>query len=153
MDGSSSRDQIQAWRFLGEMGMHPPESVGKDVLGVVVEVGTEEGQDVLAAYADRTAQYYNYSGAGVVWKQPDSSLDSLVERVLGSAATLVRQIGPWQGPRRRPVSKGQIRLSVLTPLGLHFGEGPFAVLDRDPLASPLIQAATALMVGLTSLVS
>lgn len=151
MDGSSSRDRIQAWGFLREMGVHPPEGVEKDVLGVIVEVGMEAGQDVLAVYADKTAQYYNYSGAGVVWKHPDSSLDSLVERVLESAGTLVRPIRPWQGHRRRPVSKGQLRLSVLTPLGLHFGEGPFGVLDRDPLARPLVQATTNLMVRLTSL--
>jgi hypothetical protein len=40
---------------------------------------------------------------------------------------------------------------LLTPSGLHFGEGPMDVLARDALGGPLVAAATVLMRGLTSL--
>jgi hypothetical protein len=74
-NGLSSRDQIQAWGFLKQLGYLPTSQQEKQILGVVVEVGMRSGQDVLAVYADRTAHYYNFSGAGVVWGRPDSSLD------------------------------------------------------------------------------
>jgi len=126
----ASRYRLQAWHFLREAGARPPSHLERDVLGVVVEVGMDSGHDLLAVYADKTAHYYNYSGAGVVWEHPDSSLDKLIEAVL----------------------KGHLRLNILTPSGLYFGEGPFEDLDRDPRARPLIHAALDLMRRLTSLV-
>jgi len=122
------------------------------VLGVVVEVGMDSGHDLLAVYADKTAHYYNYSGAGVVWEHPDSSLDKLIEAVLKAARSIVQDIGPWNGARRSPPPAGHLRLNILTPSGLYFGEGPFEDLDRDPRARPLIHAALDLMRRLTSLV-
>ncbi|HEV2952462.1 MAG TPA: hypothetical protein VG015_00020 [Candidatus Dormibacteraeota bacterium] len=41
-----------------------------------------------------------------------------------------------------------MRLSILTPIGFHFGEGLFKVLDRDLVAGPLVRAATTLMLTL-----
>jgi len=147
-----SRYRLQAWKFLREAGVRPPRQLERDVLGVVVEVGMDSGHDLLAAYADKTARYYNYSGAGVVWERPDSSLDSAMDVVLNAARTIVQDIGPWNGPRRPPPAAGYVRLNMLTPSGLYFGEGPFDDLDRDPRARPLIQAALNLMRQLTSLV-
>ncbi len=147
-----SQNRLQAWKFLREAGARPPSHLERDVLGVVVEVGMDSGHDLLAVYADKAAHYYNYSGAGVVWERPDASLDKLMDAVLNAARTIVREIGPWNGARRSPPPKGYVRLNILTPSGLYFGEGPFDDLDRDPRARPLIQAALNLMRQLTSLV-
>jgi hypothetical protein len=147
----SSLEQIQAWKFLGDLGSRPPNHVEKQVLGVVVEAGMDSGNDVLAVYADRTAHYYNFSGSGVIWGRPDASLDGSIERVLSAASTIVTVIGPWTEPRRSQPKAGMLRLNILTPIGLHFGEGPFEELDRDRLASPLVKAATGLLAQLTSL--
>jgi hypothetical protein len=143
--------RIHAWRLFRQAGGSPAASNKNDVLGVVVEVGVREGDDILAVYDDRTARYYNYSGAGVVWMRPDSSLDTLIDAVLRAAAAILPRIGPWMGARRPPPNVNNMRLNILTPVGLHFGEGPFDALDRDPMAKPLVQAATKLMVKLTSL--
>lgn len=148
----ASRYRLQAWHFLREAGARPPSHLERDVLGVVVEVGMDSGHDLLAVYADKTAHYYNYSGAGVVWEHPDSSLDKLIEAVLKAARSIVQDIGPWNGARRSPPPAGHLRLNILTPSGLYFGEGPFEDLDRDPRARPLIHAALDLMRRLTSLV-
>jgi hypothetical protein len=147
-----SRYRLQAWKFLREAGARPPSHLERDVLGVAVEVGMDSGHDLLAVYADKTAHYYNYSGAGVVWERPDSSLDNLMDAVLNAARKIVQDIGPWNGPRRPPPLTGYLRLNILTPSGLYFGEGPFDDLERDPRARPLIQAAVNLMRRLTSLV-
>src|SRR5260370_13665817 len=77
--------RIHAWNLLRKAGGPPPTRINTDILGVVVEVGTEQGDDILAAYDDRTARYYNHSGAGIVWMRPDSLLDGPIDAVLLAA--------------------------------------------------------------------
>jgi hypothetical protein len=104
MQSAESRHHLQAWHFLRELGRTPPHGIDKQVLGVVVEVGMDRGLDLLAAYADRTVRYYNYSGAAAVWERPNGSLDGLVDAVLEAARAILPQIGPRTGrdARRRP---------------------------------------------------
>jgi hypothetical protein len=149
MPGLESRHYLQAWHFLRQQGEQPPKKVAKDVLGAVVEVGMPQGPDILAGYADRSARYYNLSGAGVVWERPDESLDAVIDQLLADGARVVAKIGPWT--KERPVSppSGQVRLSFLTPSGLHFGQGPMNGLASDALAGPVIQSAIRLMQALT----
>jgi hypothetical protein len=151
MPGIESRFRLQAWHSLREAGGQPPVSVEREVLGVVVEVDMNKGQDFLAAYADQTAYYYNYSGAAVIWLRPDGSLDGQISSVLAAARAILPLIGPWTESRRPPPSAGNARLNILTPIGLHFGEAPLRALDRDKNARPLLRAATALMAKLTKL--
>jgi hypothetical protein len=148
--GLESRHYLQAWRALRELGVAPDAALAKRVLGVVVEVPVETGLDVLAAYADRTARYLNYSGAAVVWERPNDILDAEVDALLEAGHAIAMRIGAWDGPR--PVlPPGQTRLSILTPSGLHFGQGPFEILSRDALGGRAIHAATALMQRLIAL--
>jgi hypothetical protein len=60
-------------------------------------------------------------------------------------------IGPWEGARPTALGQGQARLSMLTPIGLHFGQGDFRALSADPKGGALVSAATQLMVALTEL--
>ena len=78
-----------------------------------------------------------------------NAIDLRIDTVLSAERLLVRLIGPWEGPRPL-LPPGQARISLLTPGGLHFGQGPFAALSRDPLAAPVIRAAAALMQALVS---
>jgi hypothetical protein len=151
MPGLESRQYLEAWHALRELGVRAPAEISKRVLGVVVEVSLPGGLDVLAAYSDGTARYMNWSGAGVVWEAPNARFQSDIETLLRAGATIAQRIGPWNEPRRGRPPEGHIRLSMLTPSGLHFGEGPMEALARDALAGPLVAAATVLMRGLTSL--
>ncbi len=146
-----SRYQLEAWHFYRLLGGRPIPELAKLVLGVIVEVGIDNGDDLLAVYADRTAHYHNHAGTGVVWKRPNDSLDGLIDSVLQTAANIVNRIGPWQGIRRPPPRQDHMRLNILTPSGLHFGEGPFDHLQRDRLAKPLVSAATNVMAKLTTM--
>jgi hypothetical protein len=146
--GLESRQYLQAWHFLRQHGQHPPPAMAKQVLGVVVEVAMPQGLDLLAAYPDHSARYYNYSGAGVVWEHPDTSLDSAIEQLLEVSRQVVAQIGPWEQARPAPPPRDQARLSFLTPSGLHFGQGPMAALSRDPNGGRVLQLATLLMKAL-----
>lgn len=149
--GLESRHYLQAWHYLHRHGQHPPPESAKQMLGVVVEVGLPQGLDVLAAYADRSARYYNFSGSGVVWERPNGSLDAAVEQLLAAGAGLAAQIGPWEEARPPAPGAGQVRLTVLTPSGPHFGQGPMDAFQKHPLAAPVLQASTALLRALTAL--
>jgi hypothetical protein len=151
MPGLESRHSLQAWHFLRGLGQPPPVDVQKQVLGVVVEVSLDTGLDLVAGYADHSARYWNYSGSGVVWDRPDGSLDAAVDALLDAGRAVVVHIGPWEGPRRPPPQPDFERLNMLTPLGICFGEGPFAALAEDPMGGRLLGAATHLMQRLTLL--
>jgi hypothetical protein len=143
--GLESRHYLQAWHFLRQLGVQPPQEVQKDVLGVVVEVGLKEGVDLLAAYADLSARYCNYGGGGVVWECPDASLDASVRSLLAAGREIVEHIGPWEGERPPQPKPDEVRINVLTPLGLWFGQAPLALMSNDPLGGRALRLAAQLM--------
>jgi hypothetical protein len=143
--GLESRHTLQAWHFLRQLGVAPPDGEAKDVYGVVVEVTLEEGTDIVAAYVDHTARYFNYGGGAVIWESPDDSLDAAIDDLLGAGERIIRRIGPWNEARPPAPPRGQARLSMLTPSGLHFGQAPFDVLMGDEMGGPILAAATRLM--------
>ena len=143
--GLESRHYLQAWHHLRAAGQQPSPDEAKRLYGVVVEVAMPDGLDLLAAYEDGTARYYNYTGAGVVWDRPNASLDAAVNALLEAGRALVTQIGPWEGERPPAPAGDEVRVSLLTPSGLHFGQGPFDSLASDRLGGPVIAAATRLM--------
>jgi hypothetical protein len=151
MPNLESRQYLQAWHFLRNLGVNPPNEKGKQLLGVVVEVGMEKGVDLVAAYADHSARYYNFSGAGVVWDSPNNSLDGAIDNLLQAGAVTIQAIGPWKNKRPPAPSRGNVRINLLSPSGLHFGQGPFETLSKDPLGAPVIAAALRLMQTLMSL--
>lgn len=146
-----SRHYLQAWHVLRSLGVNPPADKAKIVYGVVIEVGMPKGFDLLAAYTDFHAHYLNYSGAGTIWLHPDNSLDAEIDALLKAGQVVANQIGPWEQPRPSAPTNGNVRLNMLTPSGLHFGEGGFNVLSRDPMGASLINPATELMLKLTKL--
>ena len=148
MPGLESRHYLQAWHFLREFGIHPDVSVAKELLGVIVEVSLQDGLDIVAAYTDGTARYFNQSGAAVIWEAPDDSLHQQIKSVLEAGKVVVDQIGPWEESRPAAPPKGQARISMLTPSGLHFVQAPFDALATDQLGGAVIASATQLMQSL-----
>lgn len=148
MQGLESRHYLQAWHFLRGLGIQPPADKAKLVYGVVVEVGMESGADLLAAYRDHHARYYNYSGAAVIWEHPDTSLDDLMDALLNAGQEVANLIGPWEEIRPPTPTADNIRLNMLTPSGLHFGYGGFDALSKDPKGAAIINPATQLMQAL-----
>jgi hypothetical protein len=142
------RHNLQAWHFLRQHGEQPGEEDGKKLLGVVIEVAMPEGLDLLAAYADHSARYYNFSGAGIVWERPDDSLDAAIDALLAASAEIVARIGPWERGRPGVPPEGHARLNFLTPSGLHFGQAPMQALAADPMGAPVLQLGAELMQAL-----
>ncbi|MDX1436264.1 MAG: hypothetical protein R3335_05610 [Anaerolineales bacterium] len=146
--GLETRHYLQAWHFLRQLGVAPPETAAKNVLGVVLEVSLADGLDLIAAYADHSARYFNFSGGGVIWDSPDDSLNPEIEALLRAAEDIVQNIGPWEEERPPPPPVGQVRVNILAPGGLHFGQAPFEDLANDAMGGPIVQAALALMQAL-----
>jgi hypothetical protein len=115
------------------------------VLGVVVEVGMPKGVDLVAAWPDHHARYYNFSGAGVVWESEDTLVTTAIDRLLEVSEPVLRAIGPWEGKRPAAPTNGTARINLLSPIGLCFGEGPMDVLSKDRMGGPVLTAASQLM--------
>lgn len=149
--GLETNFYLQAWHFLREMSEPVPKEKEKEVLGVVVEVGMPKGLDLVVAYADHGARYYNFSGAGVVWERPRDSLDEAIDKLLKVGALVAQRIGPWKDARPSAPPKGNARINLLTPSGLHFGHGPMETLSKDPMGGAVLNAAFQLMQKLISM--
>lgn len=140
-----SRHYLQACYFLREFGVNADPAKAKDVLGVVVEVGMEKGVDLVAGYADHHARYYNYSGKGIVWERPNSTLDAVVDDLLSVGKAVAQAIGPWKDGRPPAPRRGHARINLLALGGLHFGQGPLDSLAKDRLGGPVVASAFRLM--------
>jgi len=145
MERLESRHYLQAWHYLKALGVTPEEPERHHLYGVVVEAALTEGLDLLAAYADHTARYFNFSGAAVVWDHASHDLDAMIDALLEAGRRVVQATGPWTGPRPPAPPTGQVRVNMLTPGGVHFGQAAFGTLAADPVGGPVLSAATALM--------
>lgn len=147
--GEETLHTAQAWHFLRAHGHSPPPEKAKQVLGTVLEYGLEGGLDLVAAYTDHNARYYNHSGRACIWLEGgDGSLNERIDALLAASAEVVRVIGPWDQERPAAPPQGAVRISFITPSGLHFGQGRMDSFARDPMAGPVIYAAFQLMQGL-----
>jgi hypothetical protein len=143
-----TRQYLQAWHSLRQLGVQPEPDRARHVLGVILEVHLEEGLDTLAAYADTSARYINHGGPMIVWEALDDDISRLIADLLREGQRIADVIGPWTEPRRPPPPRNHVRVNMLTPAGLHFGEGPLAVLSADAMGGPVIAAGTRLMMAL-----
>lgn len=121
----------------------------RELLGVIVEVGMDEGLDVLASFSDGTARFISYSGKMIIWETTDATSNELTAKLFAESVKIINQIGPWDKPRRPQPAKGMARISFLVSDGLYFGEAPINTLFADPLASGALMSATSLMQYIT----
>jgi hypothetical protein len=141
--GLESRHYLQAYHFLNEL--HEHHSGDTTVFGVVLEINMAQGNDVLAAYADHSARYYNYSGKSIIWEHGDHSLDAMIDGIFEHSKIVVSHIGPWKEARKQPPVNSMARVNFLTSKGLHFGEASQQVLFNDPMAGKLMHGMLNLM--------
>ena len=141
---TDTRLHLQAWSLARDAGVAAADDA-KDVLGVVVDMGLEDGLDTLAGFADGSARYLNHSGSAVVWEVPEMAIGQLVRQLLDAAAIVVAMGAPLDGERLPPPSRGHTMLSVLTRGGIYVGAGPIEAITEDPRGGPVIAAATALL--------
>jgi hypothetical protein len=144
---SDPRIKILAYNKLISNGQ---KSNNKELLAVIVEVGLENGLDVLASFNNGTARYINQTGKVLVWETTNYEVaNKITNELFAASENIVKQIGVWEKPRLTNPTKGNVRITFLVSDGLYFGEGPMNVLFSDPMASPALTKATELMQFLT----
>lgn len=149
IEDKNSDPRIKALAYNRQLtGGHKPAK--KELLAVIVEVGLENGLDVLASFKDGTARYINQTGKILVWEtKDDTSANRITNDFFAHSQNVVNQIGVWDKPRLPNPTKGNLRITFLVSDGLYFGEGPMNVLFNNPMASPALTKATELMQYLT----
>ena len=143
---SDSRLKVLAYNRQLSKG-HKPEK--KELLGVIIEVGLDDGLDVLASFNDGTARYINQTEKMIIWETTDETSNKLTQDLFIKSQEIVKQIGVWDKPRRPHPTIGTTRITFLVSDGLYFGEGPMDILFNDPLASPALSSGTELMLYMT----
>jgi hypothetical protein len=143
-----ARHVLQAWTFLRANGVVPTPSLERVVFGVVVEVPVSGGRDVLAAYQDGSCRYLNHSGSVAV---VDDVLQSDVHAVIELGQRLAERLGTWDQLTLPELPRRHARLTLLTPGGFRFGQGPNDDLLRDPNASPVFAESARLLGRLVEL--
>jgi len=119
-----------------------------------VEVGLENGLDVLASFKDGTARYINQTGKILVWESTNvETANNITNDLFANCQKIIEKIGAWNKPRLSNPKIGNVRITFLVSDGLYFGEGPMNVLFNDPMAGPALQKATELLQYLTKTVS
>jgi hypothetical protein len=112
--------QLWAWHNLRQLGRMPSAALAQQVLGMIIEVPYENGAEILASYADGTARYINHSGAMILWEDFDETITPLIYEGLKMA----HPVGdPIERHIDRPISEGNIRLTILMPGGMSVWEG------------------------------
>jgi hypothetical protein len=140
-----SRVRALAFNALRAAGTSVPD---KQYLGTIIEVRLPEGLDTMAVFADGGARYINHSGKVVVAEGSPSPFDDEISAVIEKSKPIVAAIGPWDKQRLPPPNEGYIRMTFIVSDGLYFGEGPMNAMRQEPLAAPLISAATRLLIRL-----
>lgn len=145
IDDNSSDPRFKILAYNRQLaGGHKP--VKKELLAVIVEIGLDNGLDVLASFSNGTARYINHTGKVLIWETTDDEkANQITNELFAHSQNIVNQIGPWDKPRKSNPTKGNMRLSFLVSDGLYFGEGTMDVLFRDQMASPALAKATELM--------
>lgn len=124
---------------------HGHDAPAQELLGVIVEVPLDDGLDVLAAYADGGVRYINHAGAMTLVEGAETAVAAPAARLLDAARAVIARIGPWDKARLPPPQAPALRMTFLVTDGLYFGEGPMHLMQRDPLAAPVVTAATDLL--------
>jgi len=148
MPGLDTRTYLQAWHTLVTLGEQPVESLRGYTQGVVIENHMKHGLDIVAAYADHTARYWNYSGTGVVWEARDPEIDKLIDNLLGVGFEISKRIGI--GLRDTPLipKPEHIHIFIMAYDGSTIGTGGYENLAKDPMGNAAITAGINLMQAL-----
>lgn len=136
--GLDTRLTLWTWNGLRELGEKPSPKIAREVLGVVIEVPVKNGYDTLAAYADGTARFLNFSGTGIFWDVPDEKIKTLIQQFINASIPAAAKAQPRT---TLALPKSGAQLTLLTRSGLY-------VIAQPP--APVINAGGALMVELVA---
>jgi len=149
-EDASAEGRLRALAY-GRLRQNGKSVEPRILLGAVIEVALDAGLDVLAAYSEGGVRYINATGKMSIFEGADHPVSNEARALLAASQNVVNQIGPWDKARLPPPSTGNVRMSFIVSDGLYFGEGKFEDLERDQLGGAVLNAATKLLIAITSL--
>jgi hypothetical protein len=138
------------WRRLRGLGVAPDEPDASTVLGVIMEIGVDDGSTVLVfGLSDGSASVYFSTGGGNIGGQARPHINAAARELTAVAADFVSTL-PLTQEHPLPAD-GHVRFSILTPAGVHAAEAPQADLasGASPLG-PLFKGAGQIIAGFRS---
>jgi hypothetical protein len=147
-EGLETRIRLQAWHTLVALGEMPVETLRGYTQGVVIENHTAKGLDIVAAYSDYSARYWNHAGGGVIWDARDPDIDQLMVNLLSVGFEITKRIGVGLRDTLPVPPQGNIRVFIMAYDGSTVGEQPYEQLSKDPMGRVAIDAGSKLMKGL-----
>lgn len=111
---NETRVVLWTWTGLRELGVQPDAKLAGEVLGAVIEMPSGGAYDTLAAYADGTARYLNFSGRAIFWDQPDDKVKALCKGLIDSTIPASSAARPRTA---LSLPKGSAQVTLLTRSG------------------------------------
>jgi hypothetical protein len=144
-----TRIRLLAYNMLRNLGVVNT----KEVLGVIVEVATEEGDESIGVYKDPSARYINAKSKTFICNNTGNvaGTGEKIQAILKFSQKIISKAEPWTEPRQTPPAAGDFRISFLVTDGFYVGQGKYDQIEKDPAASALISLAGDLMVDLVKM--
>ena len=101
---------------------HPVKNK-REMMGLILEVGLEEGLETLAIYRDYRIRYINCSEKMLLWETRDPEIDSKIVAIFDLAAAVMPEINMINEPRTASPTREKYRLSILADDGPHYYQG------------------------------
>ena len=146
--GLETRTRLQAWHTLVSLGEMPVDTLRGYTQGVVIENHTAQGLEIVAAYIDYSARYWNTMGDGVIWDARDPEIDQLIFNLLSVGFDISKKIGVGLRDTLPVPEKGHIRIFIMAYDGSTVGQQPYEQLSKDPMGRVAIDAGSKLMKAL-----
>jgi hypothetical protein len=121
-------------------------SMGDEILGVVMEVGTPRGTALVFGLRDGSARLHTSTGGGSIEGQGLPPINAAAKKLVKAAQVLVGNLPLVNDHPVPPI--GEVRFSIVTPAGVHAAQA----LERDLLGGrsdlqPLFVAAGEILAG------
>lgn len=129
-----------------QLQQHSNEEQGKQLYGVVIEIGKpQDGYDLLAVYNNYWANLHHHQGMKKAWLRPDENFDALITEILETGKTLLPNMPSWDADFEQQVAKGWMRIHLLTAQGIYSAEAPLTEMAHSPLGEEMVEASRMLI--------
>jgi hypothetical protein len=149
VEGLETRIRLQTWHTLVSLGEMPVDTLRGYTQGVVMENHNAQGLEIVAAYSDYSARYWNNMGGGVIWDTRDPEIDKLIFNLLSVGFDISKRIGVGLRDALPVPELGNLRIFIMAYDGSTVGEQTYAYLSKDPMGRMAIDAGTKLIKALT----
>ena len=145
---ASSRDthvQLLAWNALRALGVQPDADEAWIVRGVVVEQDGGEGATAVGVYEDGVVRWLDAEGNVHESSGVDRETVRLARTMRSSGEQIVKAARPMPHADGSPLTKGRVRVTVLTWAGFYVVEKHRSSLTEQDAVSAPLQAATRIL--------